>query len=504
MLKIYNTISKEKQVFIPNNPQEVNIYVCGVTVYDYCHLGHARLGLFFDTVIRYLKFLGYKVNFIRNITDIDDKILNKAKQSNQPFTVITEQFTRAMQEDFAALNLLKPSLEPKATEFIDDMITLIKSLISNNNAYVGKNGDIFYNVTTFNNYGMLSKCDFENMQHTERVEKELHYAKSNPQDFVLWKLTDPSEIGWQSPWGYGRPGWHTECAAMSLKLFGKTFDIHGGAIDLIFPHHENEIAQVEPITKNTFVNYWMHIGFLQFNKEKMSKSLGNFTLIKDVLKKFHPEVLRYFMLSSNYRSQIEFSDDKMQMSKNSLESLYISLRDTENLNKAKSKKHQENYEQDKQKIYLNSKVYKKYLTQFTEAINDDFNTPLAISLLFKISKELNIAKEKHSCFSIKNIDQDNRNQIDLLAFTLKSLANAIGLLMFDPEKFLCNKLCNTDLKINQKTILSEEEISILISQRNQARQEKNWALADSIREQLDKNGILLEDREKNTVWRNKN
>lgn len=468
MLKIYNTITRKKQLFVSVNPNKVNIYVCGVTVYDYCHIGHARTYLFFDAVIRYLKFLGYEVNFIRNITDVDDKILNASKQSNQSFESITNKFIQAMQQDFATLNLSPPSFEPKATEFIQAMINLINDLLSKNYAYIGNNGDVFYSVNKFKKYGSLSKRDFNNMQNTCRVEQEVQDAKQELQDFVLWKLVDRSDIGWQSPWGYGRPGWHTECAAMSLQLFDNTIDIHGGGFDLMFPHHENEIAQSEASTCNIFVNYWMHVGFLQINQEKMSKSLGNYTLIKDILKEIHPEVLRYFMLSSHYRSQIEFAYDKLQTAKNSLERLYIALRNV-------PIKFNNND--------LQNEVYQKYAKKFQSAMDDDFNTPVALAILFELSKELNIVKEK-------SIDQAK-----IFAATLTKLANTIGLLMFDCEQFLHHKI-NSHI-----SLLSDQQIQNLIEQRNQARKLKDWQTADLIRNQLAKDGILLEDQGETTIWR---
>ncbi len=469
MLKIYNTIARQKQEFVPVVPNKVNIYVCGVTVYDYCHIGHARTYLFFDAVIRYLIFLGYEVNFVRNITDVDDKILNKAKQNNESLDVITKKFIQAMHDDFAALNLLKPNIEPKATEFVGEMINLIGTLLSNKYAYLGDNGDVFYSVSQFKKYGLLSKRDFNNMQHTDRVEEQVQNAKQNTQDFVLWKLVDATDVGWDSPWGYGRPGWHIECSAMSLKLLGNTLDIHGGGFDLIFPHHENEIAQAEAATHETFVNYWMHVGFLQINQEKMSKSLGNFTLIKDILIEVQPEVVRYFMLSSHYRSQVEFSYDKLHIAKHSLERLYLSLRDVPDVVDV--------INQDN----VNDNATKQYRERFLEAMNDDFNTPAALSILFELSKELNIVKEKSLTMAAP------------IAALLKKLAQSIGLLNVDCEEFLHSHTKNNHL--------SDQQIQNLIMQRNQARKEKNWQAADLIRDQLAELGIVLEDKGDETVWR---
>ena len=466
MLKIYNTINHKKQEFIPIKPREVGIYVCGVTVYDYCHIGHARTYLFFDAVVRYLTFLGYNVNFVRNITDVDDKILNKAKASNKSFNVITKQFTTAMHQDFDALNLLKPNHEPKATEFIINIIDLIKNLLNKNYAYIGSNGDVFYSISCFKDYGLLSKRNLANMQEGERVEEFVQNAKQDPLDFVLWKLTDHTEVGWDSPWGYGRPGWHIECSAMSLNLLGEHFDIHGGGFDLIFPHHENEIAQSEAANASKFVNYWMHVGFLQINQEKMSKSLGNFTLIRDVLKTVHPEVLRYWMLSAHYRSQVEFSYDKLQMSKNSLDRLYLALRELpiNNSDINKDLDHNENFTK-----------------KFIAAMDDDFNTPEAIAVLFELAKEINIIKEQ------------SLEQASLLGVILKKLAQSIGLLMLDPNSFLHGYLDPNDI--------SEQEIQDLIVQRNIARKEKNWQKADLIRDQLINKKIYLEDVGAETKWR---
>ncbi len=467
MLKIYNTLNQQKQEFIPINPNKVSIYVCGVTVYDYCHIGHARTYLFFDVVIRYLKFLGYEVNFVRNITDVDDKILNRAKQVNEPFNVITEKFIQAMYQDFNALNLLKPQFEPKATEFIANMIDLINTLLNKNYAYIGSNGDVFYNIHKFKNYGLLSKRNLDNMQEGHRVEQHIQDAKHDIHDFVLWKLTDHAEVGWDSPWGYGRPGWHIECSAMALKLLGSNFDIHGGGFDLIFPHHENEIAQSEAANSSRFVNYWMHVGFLQVNQEKMSKSLGNFTLIKDILKDHNPEVLRYLMLSSHYRSQIEFSYDKLETAKNSLDRLYLALRDLEN-----------------QSLKSDLQYNEVFTEKFIAAMNDDFNTPEAIAVLFELAKEININKEKHLGKSI------------FLGVVLKRLAQSIGLLHYNVEHFLHGNLENND------SVAFELEVQDLIAKRNKARKEKNWQLADLIRKQLTEKGVCLEDTEEGkTVWR---
>ena len=366
--------------------------------------------------------------------------------------------------------MLIPTYEPKATEYIEIMIKLINKLLINHYAYIGSNGDVFYNTKNFKNYGILAKRDLENMQHTDRVEEAVQLSKLHLQDFVLWKLVVKEELGWNSPWGYGRPGWHTECAAMSLELFGKEFDIHGGGADLIFPHHENEVAQIEGIVGKRVVNYWMHVGFLQVNQQKMSKSLGNFTLIREILAIHPAEVLRYFMLSSHYRSQIEFTEDKLQVAKLSLERLYLSIR---GINLEINLNSQEEYE-------FNLKTNNYYLEKFRSAMDDDFNTPLALSVLFELSKELNILKEKNKA-SIK---------AQIIANLLIKIAYIIGLFIEDPEKFLCQSSKN--FKINSN-FLSTEEIEELIAKRNLARKSKDWQLADLIRQDLAKQGILLED-----------
>lgn len=482
MLKIYNSISREKQEFIPLISNVVSLYVCGVTVYDYCHIGHARTYIFFDIVVRYFNFLGFKVNFIRNITDIDDKILNKAKQQQVLPDLIAKQFTEEMQRDFVDLNLLIPTYEPKATEYIEMMIKLINKLLINNYAYIGSNGDVFYNTKSFKNYGSLAKRDLENMQHTDRVEEEVQLSKLHLQDFVLWKLVVKEELGWDSPWGYGRPGWHTECATMSLELFGNEFDIHGGGADLIFPHHENEVAQIEGIVGKKVVNYWMHVGFLQVNQQKMSKSLGNFTLIRKILEIYPAEVLRYFMLSAHYRTQIEFTEDKLQVAKLSLERLYLSIRGI-NL---------EINSGSQSELEFTLKTNNYYLEKFQSAMDDDFNTPLALSVLFELSKELNILKEKDK--------EKNKVSIkaQIIANLLIKIANIIGLLIDDPEEFLCQSSKNVKTNLN---FLSTEEIEELITKRNLARKVKNWELADLIRQDLSKQGILLEDQNDKTIWR---
>ncbi|EKD73620.1 MAG: cysteinyl-tRNA synthetase, partial [uncultured bacterium] len=320
MLKIYNSLTQQKEVFQPITPGQVNMYICGVTVYDYCHLGHARCYIAFDVVVRYLRACGYKVTYVRNITDIDDKIIKRANDTHEEITVLTQRYIQAMQEDFHALGLLIPDYEPRATDYIAVMQILIEKLLANGYAYIASNGDVYYEVRRFSRYGCLSHRDIDKLESGARVE--IADAKRDPLDFVLWKLAKPHEPAWDSPWGMGRPGWHLECSAMSMQLLGECFDIHGGGKDLVFPHHENELAQSEGATQATFVKTWMHAGHLQIAKEKMSKSLGNFFTIRDVLAQYAPEVVRYFFISSHYRSPLQYSAELLQQAKNSLERLY--------------------------------------------------------------------------------------------------------------------------------------------------------------------------------------
>jgi cysteinyl-tRNA synthetase len=359
MLKIYNSLTQQKDEFKPLVPGKISLYVCGVTVYDYCHLGHARTYAAFDVIIRYLRSEGFDVTYIRNITDIDDKIIKRANEQKIPFTELVDRFTKAMHEDFLAIGLSVPNKEPRATEFIPQIIKMIETLVANGSAYVASNGDVYYNVRSFKDYGCLAHRDIDKLESGARVE--INDVKADPLDFVLWKLAKPDEPKWPSPWGEGRPGWHIECSAMSTGVLGDTIDIHGGGKDLIFPHHENELAQSEAATHQKFVNVWMHAGFLQIDKEKMSKSLGNFFTIRDLLAEHAPEVLRYFLITSHYRSPLQYSDSVIEQCRNALERFYTALR---GLPSAPA---------------LENSEYEK---QFKEAMNDDFNTPISFSVLF--------------------------------------------------------------------------------------------------------------------------
>lgn len=457
MLKIYNTLTRSKQEFIPRQPGKVGMYVCGMTVYDYCHIGHARVMVVFDTVARYLRHCGYELTYVRNITDIDDKIIQRANQNDEHFTVLTKRFIEAMHEDERALSVLPPDIEPCATQSIDDIIHMIEALIAKEYAYVGGNGDVFYAVNRFTGYGKLSGKNIEDLHAGERVDVDT--AKRDPLDFVLWKMAKNGEPAWESPWGPGRPGWHIECSAMSTCCLGHHFDIHGGGMDLQFPHHENEIAQSEGATGKTFVNYWMHNGFVRVNEEKMSKSLGNFFTVREVLKQYRPEVIRFFILFSHYRSPLNYADEQLNEAGIALTRLYTALRGI---------------------VISETSIDADYKKRFEQAMNDDFNTPVALSVLFELARELNKSENKQ-----------------VLASTLKQLAGLLGLLQEDPEIFLKGAASNEGL--------SEEEIENLITTRINAKKNKDWGLADRIRDQLKSQGVVLEDvAGGNTTWRREN
>ncbi|HNO74215.1 cysteine--tRNA ligase [Nitrosomonas mobilis] len=455
--KIYNTLARTKQEFVPMTPGEVKLYVCGMTVYDYCHLGHARVLVVFDSVVRWLQTLGFKVIYVRNITDIDDKIIQRALINGESIKTLTDRYIQAMQEDAAALGVMPPSHEPRATECIDTMIAMISALLAKNLAYTADNNDVYYAVHNFPHYGKLSGKSLEDLRAGERVE--IDGNKRDPLDFVLWKAAKPDEPYWDSPWGKGRPGWHIECSAMSEHYLGAQFDIHGGGQDLQFPHHENEIAQSEGMHGHQHVNYWMHNGFVRVDNEKMSKSLGNFFTVREVLTRYQPEVVRFFILRAHYRSPLNYSDAHLDDAKNALERLYTVLRNHDGTTIAID------WEQD------------PYALRFMTAMNDDFNTPEAIAVLFDLASEA------------------NRTGDTRYAALLKSLAGVLGLMQQSPQSFFQYL---TDSQTNE---LTEVLIEQLIQQRLQARQEKDFAKADSLRQQLSENGIILEDGSQGTVWR---
>ena len=460
MLKIYNTLTNQKEVFKPIDPSKVGIYVCGMTVYDFCHMGHARVLVMFDVITRHLRRNFKDVKYIRNITDIDDKIIGRAIENNEDIFSLTKRFIDAMHEDEIALGVISPDIEPKATDSIEQMINMIELLIKNRLAYQGKNGDVFYSVRKFKNYGKLSGKNLDDLESGARVDIESN--KEDPLDFVLWKMAKPNEPKWPSPWGDGRPGWHIECSAMSTHFIDDHFDIHGGGMDLTFPHHENEIAQSEGATGCKFVNTWMHVGFVNINDEKMSKSLNNFFTIRDILEKYDGETLRYFLISSHYRSPLNFSSTNIDSAKSALKRLYTATRGLS----------------DNVSINYISNNNLDYEDRFNSALNDDFNTPIAISILFEIAKQINVER------------LNDLKKANALSQLLKKLANFLGILEYDADEYL-----------KQGSELSENEILDKISKREQARLSKDFAMSDQVRDELLEFGIILEDTADGTTWR---
>jgi cysteinyl-tRNA synthetase len=453
MLKIYNSIAREKQTFTPIIAGKVSMYVCGMTVYDFCHLGHARVMVVFDMVTRWLRASGLDVTYVRNITDIDDKIIKRANDNGEDISVLTQRFIDAMDEDSALLGVLRPDIEPRATAHVDGMIEMIAALIDKGHAYHAKNGDVYYSVNSFATYGKLSGKSLDDLRAGERVEVDTF--KRDPMDFVLWKSVKPGEPSWDSPWGKGRPGWHIECSVMGKCHLGKHFDIHGGGQDLQFPHHENEIAQSEAANDCTFVNYWMHNGFVRVDDEKMSKSLGNFFTIRDVLKKYDAEVVRFFILRAHYRSPLNYSDKHLDDAKQALTRLYTAVRGADVLAQV-----------DKSIVSYQA---------FKVAMDDDFNTPEAVAVIFDLA-------------SIFNKTGDLT-----VASQLKGLANILGLLERSPEEFMQG--CSSgafDVPVIEAQIIARAE----------AKKAKNFAEADRIRQELLAAGIVLEDGHQGTIWRN--
>ena len=452
-IKFYNSLTNQKEDFIPIREGEVGIYVCGMTVYDNCHLGHARAMMAFDILARYLRFQNYKVNFIRNITDIDDKIIERANENKETIDALTDRTIASMQEDFATLGLELPTNEPRATDHIDGMIQMISTLIDKGHAYHSAGGDVFFAVRTFPEYGKLSNKNIDDLNPGSRIAED--ESKKDPLDFVLWKSAKPNEPSWDSPWGSGRPGWHIECSVMSLENLGRHFDIHGGGPDLLFPHHENEIAQSECASDHKFANYWMHSGLLKINGEKMSKSLGNFAMLKDLFASYHPEVIRYYLISSHYRSSLNFDSDSLDQARSALTRLYQA---------ASLAPLQE------------SDLHDDSVKEFKDSMNDDLNTPEALSILFGLAKSVNSS-------------QDAQDQ-SMYASTMKELGKVLGLLNDSPEAFLQYGANLTDEEINQK-----------IKERNQARDTKDFLKADQIRDELAAQGILLDDSSDGTSWK---
>lgn len=460
-LKIYNTLAREKQPFTPIDPGKVRMYVCGMTVYDYCHIGHARVMVVFDLVQRWLRASGFEVTYVRNITDIDDKIIKRAAENGESISQLTQRFITAMDEDATALGVQKPDHEPRATAYVPQMLGLIEALEKNGLAYKSSDGDVNYSVRDFPGYGKLSGKSLDDLRAGERVD--VNTGKRDPLDFVLWKCSkesEPEEVKWPSRWGRGRPGWHLECSAMACELLGEHFDIHGGGADLQFPHHENEIAQSEGASQHPFVNYWMHNGFVRVDNEKMSKSLGNFFTIREVLEKFDPEVVRFFILRAHYRSQLNYSDAHLEDARHALARMYTALKDVATDG-------------------LPLDMTEPHALRFAEALNDDFNTPLAIAVLFELANEV------------------NKNKSSLLARQLSGLAGIVGLLQRSPQQFLQGALAGTIEDDDMETFVREQ-----IAARINAKKTKNFADADRIRDELLKKGIVLEDKPGGlTEWR---
>jgi len=458
MLQIYNSRTRRKEELVPIQPGRVRMYVCGMTVYDLCHLGHARVMVVFDMVYRYLRARGYQVEYVRNITDIDDKIIDRANERGESCGALTERFIAAMHEDADALGILPPTQEPRATAHMEEILAMIRVLVDKGHAYVAANGDVYYAVASFDGYGRLSGKDPRELRAGARVE--VGEAKRDPLDFALWKASKLGEPAWNSPWGSGRPGWHIECSAMSTACLGNHFDIHGGGADLQFPHHENEIAQSEGATGEPFVNCWMHNGFVRVNEEKMSKSLGNFFTVREILSRYRPEEVRYFILSSHYRSPLNYDDAHLDHARSALTRFYMALRGLPEANPAGGE---------------------AFRTRFHAAMDDDFNTPEALAVLFDLAREINRVRAK------------DVQSAATLGAELRVLGGVLGILRDDPESYLRGEPADAGL--------TDARIQEMIDRRIAARKAKDWGTADRIRDEIQAAGILLEDGTAGTIWR---
>ncbi|MCP1643783.1 cysteinyl-tRNA synthetase [Pseudomonas citronellolis] len=456
-LSVYNTLSKAKEPFQPLVGNQVRMYVCGMTVYDFCHIGHARVMVAFDVIARWLRQRGYELTYVRNITDIDDKIIRRAQENGEPFDALTERMIAAMHEDEARLSVLRPDIEPRATGHIAGMHAMIQTLIDKGFAYAPGNGDVYYRVGKFVGYGKLSRKKIEDLRIGARIEVD--ESKEDPLDFVLWKAAKPGEPSWESPWGAGRPGWHIECSVMSTCCLGETFDIHGGGPDLVFPHHENEIAQSEAATGKPYAATWMHAGAVRVDGEKMSKSLGNFFTIREVLEKYHPEVVRFLLVSSHYRSPINYSEDNLKEAKGALERFYTALRGLPEVEAAGGE---------------------AFAERFAEAMDDDFNTPEAVAVLFEMAREVNRLREA------------DLQAAAALAAKLRELAGLLGVLQLEPDAFL---------QAGAAGKVDAAQVEALIQARLEARAAKNWGESDRIRDELTAMGVVLEDGKGGTTWR---
>ena len=456
-LSVYNTLSKAKEPFQPLVGNQVRMYVCGMTVYDFCHIGHARVMVAFDVIARWLHQCGYELTYVRNITDIDDKIIRRAQENGEPFDALTERMIAAMHEDEARLSVLRPDIEPRATGHIAGMHAMIQTLIDKGFAYAPGNGDVYYRVGKFVGYGKLSRKKIEDLRIGARIEVD--ESKEDPLDFVLWKAAKPGEPSWESPWGAGRPGWHIECSVMSTCCLGETFDIHGGGPDLVFPHHENEIAQSEAATGKPYAATWMHAGAVRVDGEKMSKSLGNFFTIREVLEKYHPEVVRFLLVSSHYRSPINYSEDNLKEAKGALERFYTALRGLPEVEASGGE---------------------AFAERFAAAMDDDFNTPEAVAVLFEMAREVNRLREA------------DLQAAAALAAKLRELAGLLGVLQLEPDAFL---------QAGAAGKVDAAQVEALIQARLEARAAKNWAESDRIRDELTAMGVVLEDGKGGTTWR---
>ena len=474
-IRIYNTLNRKKEIFEPVKQGRVGMYVCGPTVYDSCHIGHARSILTFDVIARYLKASGFEVTYVRNFTDIDDKIINRANQLGIDSKVLAEKYINEFYEDMDALNVERPTIEPRATEHIAQIIKVIEMLIDKNLAYQ-VDGDIFFAIESFKDYGKLSGRKLEDMEAGARVD--IDERKRNPFDFALWKSAKPGEPAWDSPWGKGRPGWHIECSAMSTEYLGETFDIHGGGKDLIFPHHENEIAQSEGAFGKPFARFWIHNGFVNINQEKMSKSLGNFLMIKDILKSFHPEAVRLFLLSSHYRSPIDFTDKAMDEASAGLDKIYALL---------------ERVEENKELSEINNIEPGNYYKQFCEAMDDDFNTARGIGVLFEAVRNINRLLDENK----EGLSQDAIKDIISCKSDILKIGGILGIINESPKIYF-DKKRSSGL---EKRSIDPALIEKMIKDRTDARKAKNWEKADQIRKELAKMNIIIEDRPEGTVWK---
>lgn len=478
-LKVYNTLTGQKEEFVPLIPGKVKMYVCGVTVYDYCHIGHARSAMVFDVIRNYFRYKGYDVLFVKNFTDVDDKIIKRAQEEGIPTQEVAEKYIVAHNEDMGKLGIHPADIEPKATEHIEDMLRIVKDLVDKGIAYP-VDGDVYFSVKKFSGYGKLSGRKVEDMRSGARIEVD--ERKQDPLDFALWKASKPGEPAWNSPWGKGRPGWHIECSAMSCKYLGESFDIHGGGKDLIFPHHENEIAQSEAYTEKPFAKYWLHNGFLSINKEKMSKSLGNFFTIREVLEQFSPETIRFLMLSTHYRSPLDYSDERLKEAEAALKRFYNTFHDVERLQKTagSGQKTEQLFGKRPEQLAKLPEQIAELKQTFEEAMDDDFNTAAAIGILFDMLKAINSTVKDVT--TEKAFSPEKLKPLTNAVKTVKLLGSVLGFSFSEME-----------MVSEAEHALVDQLMSFILELRKEARSEKNWTLADRIRDGLAQVGIQVKD-----------